>query len=186
MHCSAQKQGKIGVCRTLNTCTQKGLQSHLPTYESYVVHVPGWVCTPAATSDQPACANSAREAPDKPGLEKPQLFGPLRPMLLVQEFDTCSQKTLTQHPPASRGTSFHIGLLTQSFCRLTQMSHLPGKNLSGMRAAYSAAPVMYRHAMSASQPICPIVAAFRSPSEMTKCRVGITPLRPRPRNTPGR
>lgn len=69
---------------------------------------------------------------------------------------------------------------------LTQMSHLPGKNLSGMRAAYSAAPVIYRQAMSASQPICPIVAAFRSPSEMTKCRVGMTPLRPKARNTPRR
>lgn len=103
-------------------------------------------------------------------------------LLLVQQCDTCSKKTLTQHPSGSRGTSFHLGLLS----RLTQMSHLPGKNLSGMRAAYRAAPVMYRHAMSASQPICPIVAAFRSPSEMTKCRVGITPLRPRPRNTPGR
>lgn len=107
-------------------------------------------------------------------------------LLLVQQFGTCSKKTLTQHPSGSRGTSFQIGLLIQSLGRLTQMSHLPGKNLSGMRAAYSAAPVMYRHAMSASQPICPIVAAFRSPSEMTKCRVGITPLRPRPRNTPGR
>lgn len=121
--------------------------------------------------------------------QSPQLFGPLRPTLCFLcsvQLDNCNKKTLTQHPAASRGTSFHVGLFIQSFCRLTQMSHLPGKNLSGMRAAYSAAPVMYRHAMSASQPICPIVAAFRSPSEMTKCRVGITPLRPRPRNTPGR
>lgn len=145
----------------------------------------GWICTPAVTSDQPVCGKSARQGWGKPGLESPQ-YDLLRHMLLVQQFDTCNKKTLTQHPPASRGTSFHVGLLIQSFCRLTQMSHLPGKNLSGMRAAYSAAPVMYRHAMSASQPICPIVAAFRSPSEMTKCRVGITPLRPRPRNTPGR
>lgn len=80
-----------------------------------------------------------------------------------------------------RPTGLHATLL----CTLTQMSHLPGKNRSGMRAAYRAAPVIYKEAMSASQPICPIVAALRSPSEMTKCRVGMTPLRPRARNTPG-
>lgn len=87
--------------------------------------------------------------------------------------------------------SWDITPLTLSYntapqpCILTQMSHLPGKNLSGMRAAYRAAPVMYRQAMRANQPICPIVAALRSPSEMTKCRVGMTPLRPRATNTPG-
>lgn len=166
--------------------TQKALPSCLPIYQSYLVHALGWVCTPAVTWDQPACDNSAREAPGKPGSGSPQLFGPIRSMQVLNSCTRSNKKTLTQRPPASRATSFHVGLFIQSFCRLTQMSHLPGKNLSGMRAAYSAAPVMYRHAMSASQPICPIVAAFRSPSEMTKCRVGITPLRPRPRNTPGR
>lgn len=67
---------------------------------------------------------------------------------------------------------------------LTQMSHFPGKNLSGIRAAYRQAPVMYRVAMSSSQPICPMVVALIRPSLMTKWRVGTTPLRPRPTNTP--
>lgn len=179
--------------RSKARCMFVGSSTHTQRFAKLLTHLlklsstcAGWICIPAVTSDWPVCGNSAREAPGKLGSESPELFDPLRPMLLVKPFDTCNKKTLTQHPPASRGTSFHVGLLIQSFCRLTQMSHLPGKNLSGMRAAYSAAPVMYRHAMSASQPICPIVAAFRSPSEMTKCRVGITPLRPRPRNTPGR
>lgn len=67
---------------------------------------------------------------------------------------------------------------------LTQMSNLPGKKRSGMRAAYSPAPVMYITAMRKNQPICPTVVAFTNPSAMVKCMVGTTPLSPSPRKTP--
>lgn len=64
------------------------------------------------------------------------------------------------------------------------MSHFPGKKRSGIRAAYKAAPVIYNAAIKNNQPICPIVAALKNPSDIIKCRVGTTPLSPNPTKTP--
>lgn len=44
---------------------------------------------------------------------------------------------------------------------------LAGEEALGDAGSVQGRPVMYRPAMSNSQPICPMVAAFRKPSEMT-------------------
>ncbi len=46
------------------------------------------------------------------------------------------------------------------------------------------APVMYRTAMRKQPAHRTMVVALRKPSEIIKCSVGTTPLRPRPTNTP--
>ncbi|RNA22342.1 hypothetical protein BpHYR1_015694 [Brachionus plicatilis] len=59
------------------------------------------------------------------------------------------------------------------------MSNFPGNNLSGIRAAYRQAPVMYSIAIKISQPKAPTLKALYEPN--TKI-----PLRPSAMNIPAR